>query len=117
MRHRRPVAAALVRVRTGSQDAVEQLKNLPRDLKLSKALPLAAGHFKVPVSPECLTSASKIDFIEREPAGDPLGPGRDWGVRLNGDIKALSTRLGVFQGDGRTDHDRARDDGGGRARC
>jgi phosphate-selective porin OprO and OprP len=88
-------------------DSLEHLKNLLGDLRISKAFHITAGNQKLPVSPEWLTTAAKIDFIERSLAADALAPGRDWGVKLSGDIKALTYQLGVFKGDGRVDQSRA----------
>jgi phosphate-selective porin len=88
-------------------DHLEHLKNLMGDLKISKALHITGGNMKLPVSPEWLTSASKTDFIERSLAADALAPGRDWGVKLSGDISQLTYQLGVYKGDGRVDQSRA----------
>jgi phosphate-selective porin len=89
------------------RDSLEHLKNLTGDLKISKALHVTGGNMKLPVSPEWLTSASKIDFVERSLAVDALAPGRDWGVKLSGDVRKLTYHLGVFSGDGRGDQSRA----------
>ena len=88
-------------------DSVEHLKNLTGDLKISKALHITGGNMKLPVSPEWLTSASKTDFVERNLPADALAPGRDWGVKLTGDIKKLTYQVGVFKGDGRVDQQRS----------
>jgi phosphate-selective porin len=88
-------------------DSVEHLKNLTADLKISKALHITGGSMKVPVSPEWLTSAAKTDFIERSLVVDSLAPGRDWGVKLSGDIDKVNYQFGVFKGDGRTDQSRS----------
>lgn len=60
-------------------DSLEHLKNLMGDLRISKALHITAGNQKLPVSPEWLTTAARIDFIERSLPVDALAPGRDWG--------------------------------------
>jgi phosphate-selective porin len=88
-------------------DSTEHLKNLFADLKISKALHLTGGNMKLPVSPEWLTSAAKTDFMERSLAVSALAPGRDWGVKLSGDIRRLTYQVGVFKGDGRTDQSRS----------
>jgi phosphate-selective porin OprO/OprP len=88
-------------------DSLEHLKNLTGDLKIAKALHITGGNMKLPVSPEWLTSASKTDFVERSLAVDALAPGRDWGVKLSGDVKPITYQLGVFKGDGRVDQSRA----------
>jgi phosphate-selective porin len=88
-------------------DPVEHLKNLSGDIKISKALHILGGKFKLPVSPEWLTSAAKTDFVERSLVVDSLAPSRDWGVEITGDVKKLTYMLGVFQGDGQLDQSRA----------
>jgi len=88
-------------------DDTEHLKNLFADLKITKGLHLAAGNMKVPVSPEWLTSAAKTDFVERNLVAEALAPGRDWGVKVAGDVRHVAYQLGVFKGDGRTDQARA----------
>lgn len=88
-------------------DDLEHLKTLTGDVKISKALHVTGGYTKLPVSPEWMTSAAKIDFIERGLAVDALAPGRDWGVKLSGDIHKLTYELGVFKGDGHADQSRA----------
>ena len=89
-------------------DDIEHLKNLYADIKISKALHLAGGCMKIPVSAEWLTSAARIDFIERNLPADLLAPGRDWGVKLSGEpIDKVEYELGVFAGDGRNDVSRA----------
>jgi phosphate-selective porin len=88
-------------------DPVEHLKNLNGDLKISKALHIAGGKMKLPSAAEWLTTAAKIDFIERSLAVDALNPSRDWGVQVGGDVKRLTYFLGVFKGDGELDESRA----------
>ena len=88
-------------------DPVEHLKNLNGDIKISKALHIKGGKMKLPVSPEWLTTAAKIDFIERSLVVDALAPSRDWGVQLGGDVKKVTYFLGVFKGDGQLDESRA----------
>jgi phosphate-selective porin len=90
-----------------AHDSLEHLKNLIGDLKISKALHITGGNMKLPVSPEWLTSASKTDFIERNLVADALAPGRDWGVKLSGDVRKVTYQLGVFKGDGRVDQSRS----------
>jgi len=88
-------------------DPVEHLKNLTGDIKISKALHVMGGKFKLPVSPEWMTSAAKTDFIERSLVVDSLAPSRDWGVQVGGDVKKVTYWLGVFEGDGQLDQSRA----------
>ena len=88
-------------------DSIEHLKNLNGDIKISKAFHITGGKFKLPVSPEWMTTAAKIDFIERSLVVDALAPGRDWGVQVGGDVKRVTYFLGVFEGDGQLDESRA----------
>jgi len=88
-------------------DPTEHLKNLTGEIKVSKALHILGGKFKLPVSPEWLTSAARIDFIERSLVVDSLAPGRDWGVQVGGDVKKVTYLLGVFKGDGQQDQSRS----------
>jgi phosphate-selective porin len=85
-----------------------ELKNAALDYSFHKALKIRAGHFKVPGSPEHLTSASKVDFIERSLIGQNLAPGRDWGAMLYGELlDRINYQAGVFKGDGRVELFRA----------
>src|SRR5260221_7923860 len=88
-------------------DSSEHLKNLTGDLKIRKELHITGGNMKLPVSPEWLTSAAKTDFIERNLVADALAPGRDWGVKLSGDVDKVTYQLGVYKGDGRVDQSRS----------
>jgi phosphate-selective porin len=89
-------------------DEGDELKDAWVSLRLAKALQVRGGHMKLPVSPEFLTSAAKTDFVERSAAVEGLGPSRDWGVMLHGEIgRAVEYQAGVFEGDGRTRDDRA----------
>jgi phosphate-selective porin len=90
-------------------DEDDELKTTSIGVRLAKPFQIRGGHLKLPVSPEWLTSASKTDFVERSSAVDSLGPSRDWGVVLEGEIaRAAEYQAGVFEGDGRTHDDRAR---------
>ncbi len=85
-----------------------ELKNAALDYPFKKWLKLRAGHFKLPISPEILSSASKIDFVERSLLAQNLGPDRDWGAMLYGRVgKRTDYQIGVFAGDGRTSLSRA----------
>ena len=88
-------------------DDAEHLKDLFAELRVAKAFRVRGGHFKVPFSPEFLTSASRIDFIERSLAVTNLGPGREWGLMARGEAAKLQYYAGVFKGDGRTARFRA----------
>ena len=89
-------------------DEGDKLKTTWIGVRLAKQLQIRGGHLKLPVSPEWLTSAGKTDFVERSSAVDSLGPSRDWGVVLQGEIgHAAEYEAGVFEGDARTSRDRA----------
>jgi len=89
-------------------DEGEKLKDLYAELRVAKALRIRGGHFKVPVSPEFLTSIAKTDFIERSMLATHLAPARDWGVMASGaPFKRFDYMVGIFEGDGRTQRARA----------
>ena len=85
-----------------------EVKDLFVQYRFSKALALKVGAFKVPVSPEFLTSASKTDFVERSLLASSLAPDRDWGLALSGEVgRRVEYQAGLFRGDGRTAPTRA----------
>jgi phosphate-selective porin len=87
-------------------DEGSALKDAWLDLRVARALQVRAGHMKLPVSPERLTSAAKTDFAERSAPVNALTPDRDWGVLLHGEVgRALEYQAGLFEGDG-SDSDR-----------
>jgi phosphate-selective porin OprO/OprP len=89
-------------------DEGDELKDAWLDLRLARSFRVRAGHMKLPVSPEWLTSAAKTDFVERAAAVDVLAPSRDWGVLVHGEVgRLLDYQAGVFQGDGRARRFRA----------
>ncbi|MET0553249.1 MAG: porin [Vicinamibacteria bacterium] len=85
----------------------DELKDLYADLQIHDAFRIRGGHFKLPVSPEFLTSAARTDFIERSLLADTIGPDRDWGVMVHGRADRLGYDVGVFRGDNRTSATRA----------
>ena len=92
------------------EDTVEgahYLKNAYVELRFAKAFRIRGGHFKLPFSPEFLTSAAKTDFVERTMLVDALGLDRDWGGVALGEIGRIRYEAGVFQGDGWRTHQRA----------
>jgi phosphate-selective porin OprO/OprP len=98
---------ATVDVMEDSADA-QYLKDAYLDFKVSKGLRVRAGHFKLPISPEYLTSYGKSDFMERTMLATALAPSRDLGVMLHGDFgQRVAYQAGVFAGDGRTEDSRA----------
>lgn len=89
-------------------DEGDELKDAWAELRLARWLLVRGGHQKLPVSPEWLTSPSKLDFVERASLVEALAPGRDWGVSVLGEIgRALEYQAGVFQGDGSQQRTRA----------
>ncbi len=89
-------------------DKGDELKDAWIDLRLSKAFQIRGGNIKVPVSPEFLTSPAKTDFVERAAVVDSIGPNRDWGALVHGEIsRAVEYQAGVFDGDNRGSDGRA----------
>ncbi len=83
------------------EDGRSVLKDAYAELRFGRGFRVRAGHFKVPVSPEFLTSAAKTDFVERSLLAEDLGPGRDFGVMAHGDVgDRLTYQVGAFAGDG-----------------
>lgn len=89
------------------QDDGDELKNAFANLRLAKGLEIQAGHMKLPVSGEFLTTAAKTDFVERALLATHIGPARDWGVMVQGEGDWVLLQAGVFKGDGRTRRDRS----------
>jgi phosphate-selective porin OprO/OprP len=69
------------------------------DVRLSSALRIRAGRFKVPFSQEQLTSATDLDFVARAGAVSDIAPARDLGVMAHGRLanRALKYEAGVFE--------------------
>jgi phosphate-selective porin len=95
-------------------DGTHYLKNAYLEYRFAKAFRIRGGHFKLPFSPEFLTSAAKTDFAERTMLVDALGLGRDWGGVALGEIGRIHYEAGVFQGDGWRTHQRSGPTGAGR---
>ena len=95
-------------------DGAHYLKNAYLEYRFAKAFRIRGGHFKLPFSPEFLTSVAKTDFVERTMLVDALGLGRDWGGVALGEIGRIRYEAGVFQGDGWRTHQRSRPTGAGR---
>jgi phosphate-selective porin OprO/OprP len=84
-------------------DHADEVKSAWLGLHAARRLGLRAGHMKLPVSPEFLTSAAKTDLIERAAVVNALGPQRDWGAVLEGELgHRLEYTAGTFDGDART---------------
>jgi len=86
-----------------------EMKDLKLRYEFHRGFALTGGHFKVPVSPEFLTSSSKTDFVERSMLANSIGPDRDWGLMASGEVwtRRLEYSAGVFAGDGRLADGRA----------
>ena len=96
-------------------DKGDELKDAWLDLRVSKAFQLRGGNMKVPMSSEFLTSPAKTDFVERAAFVDSIGPNRDWGGLVHGEIsRAIEYQAGVFVGDDRTNDNSAGTTGAGR---
>jgi phosphate-selective porin len=74
------------------------------DVKISRAVRLRAGHFKVPFSLEQLTSGHELDFVARSAAVTDLSPSRDLGLMVHGRVaqRMIEYEAGVFEADGAT---------------
>ena len=96
-------------------DEGDELKDAWLDLRVSKAFQIRGGNMKVPMSSEFLTSPAKTDFVERAAFVDSIGPNRDWGGLVHGEIsRAIEYQAGVFVGDNRTKDNSAGTTGAGR---
>lgn len=69
------------------------------DVRLSQAVRIRAGRFKVPFSTEQTTSAFDLDFLERAPSVSVLSSGRDLGVMVHGRLahRSLKYEAGLFR--------------------
>ena len=88
-------------------DEGDELKDARLGLRFGKEFEVDAGHIKLPVTQEWLSSAAKTDMIERAMLVNSLAPGRDWGVTASGELGAFEYNVGVFEGDSRTNPRRA----------
>lgn len=92
------------------------VKDAYGQLRLTRALRLRVGQFKVPGGREYQTSARNIDFLERSALSESLTAGRDIGGMLTGELgSAFEYQAGVFAGDGNGRGDRSGVTGAGRA--
>ena len=57
---------------------------------------LTIGQFKVPYSPEVMSSSSKLDLIDRPVISSALGPDRDIGLMVHGTL--MDGRIGLWAG-------------------
>lgn len=70
------------------------------DVRLGGQLRLRGGQFKVPGSREYMTSARRLDFMERSSLSSQLSAGRDIGAMLRGRGRRFDYEVGLFAGDG-----------------
>jgi len=73
------------------------------DFRISRALRIRAGRFKMPFSMERTTSVADLDFTLRATAVTEIAPGRDEGVMVHGRLadRLFEYEAGVFRhGDG-----------------
>ena len=77
-------------------------KDVYVNVRVSKALNLEAGRFKLPFGREELTSEPNLDFARRSLAARVLSPGRDVGVMTHGRLfdRRVSYQAGYFTRDG-----------------
>jgi hypothetical protein len=77
------------------------VKDAYAQLRLTPALRVRAGQFKVPGGREYQTSARNLEFLERAALASSLAAGRDLGVMVTGDLtKTVEYEAGLFAGDG-----------------
>ena len=89
-------------------DKGDVLKDTWVGLRLTKAIRVRGGYIKLPVSQEFLISPAKIDLIERATFVESIGPNRDWGGLVYGEISRVAEyQAGVFVGDARASDGRA----------
>lgn len=90
------------------------VKDAYAQIRLSDALRLRAGQFKIPGTRDYDVSARNLDFLERTPLTTSLAVGRDIGARVDGRVGILRYEAGVFAGDGIGRDDRSGLIGAGR---
>ena len=83
-------------------DSDEPERDAFLNLRLTRALEVQAGRFKMPLGRDALTGGANLDFVFRSLAGRQLAPGRDVGVMAHGRLagRLLSYEAGYFRGDG-----------------
>jgi len=68
------------------------------DVKITRALRVRAGRFKIPFSTEQTTGGFNLDFLERPAAVEAMSPDRDLGVMVHGrPADVLKYEVGVFR--------------------
>jgi len=74
------------------------------NLRVSRAVEVQAGHFKLPFSLDQTTGSKGLDFTDRSLAASYLAPGRDVGVMVHGSTRGstLGYEAGMFRRGGKT---------------
>jgi phosphate-selective porin len=80
-------------------DSESPWRDVYGDVRISQAIRVRAGRFKIPFSMEHTTSGFDLDFLERATAVTAMSPGRDLGVMVHGRThnRLLKYEAGVFQ--------------------
>jgi len=80
-------------------DSTSPWRDIYGDVKISQAIRVRAGRFKIPFSMEHTTSGFDLDFLERATAVTAMSPGRDLGVMVHGRAhdRLIKYEAGVFQ--------------------
>lgn len=91
------------------------VKDAYAQVRISRALRVRVGQFKLPGTRDYDVSARRLDFLERTPLTSSLAVGRDVGGRIDGRLGRLSYDAGLFAGDGVGRDDRADVTAAGRA--
>ena len=88
----------------GEVNDTQPWRDVFADVKVTRALRVRAGRFKVPFSLEQLTNGTDLDFIARASAVSDLAPARDIGVMVHGRVaaRAIKYEAGVFEVDAAT---------------
>ena len=77
------------------------IKDAYIQIRLTRALRLRGGQFKLPGSREYGTSARSLDFLERSAFAQSIAPGRDIGGMAFGELgRRFAYEAGLFAGDG-----------------
>jgi phosphate-selective porin OprO and OprP len=72
------------------------------NIRVTRALEIEAGRFKIPFGRETLVGRANLDFIHRSLGASQLAPSRDAGVMVHGRLlgRRLRYQAGVFERDG-----------------
>lgn len=77
------------------------VKDAYLQIRVTRAVRLRGGQFKLPGSREYGTSARSLDFLERSAFAQSIAPGRDLGGMVFGELgRRFSYEAGLFAGDG-----------------